>query len=177
MCYRSLKHDNINLKAASPSKAIRDMKPIAECLVLMQGSYNWLPSQPDTKKVITRALPTSGNRDLLLQDTDVELERELGRWAEERLDHRGPAERRPVCAQLAFSLPHFLLNFFWVPILGHLPLLCDADIGLFNSFSTEVNIKGFHTPTSKQADRVTGENKRMKGLPTSWYFKQSHIKS
>lgn len=146
-------------------------------LGFLQSSYNWLPSHPNTKKVVTTALPTSGNCDLLLQDADVELERELGRWAEERLDHRGPAERRPVCAQLAFSLSHFLLNFFGVAILGHLPLLCDADIGLFNSFSTEVNIKGFHTPTSKQVDRVTRKKERMKGFPTAWYLKQSHTKS
>lgn len=154
-----------------------EMKPIAKCLVLLQGSYTWVPSHPNTKMVITTALPTSGNRDLLLQDTDVELERELGRWAEERLDHGGPAACRLVSAHLAFSLSHFLLNFFWVPILGHLPLLCDADIGLFNSASMEVNIKGLHTPTSKQVKRVTEQNERMKGLPTSWYFKQTYTKS
>lgn len=152
------------------------MKPIAQCLALVQGSYNWLPSHPNTKKVITTAPPTSGNRDLLLQDTDVELERELGRWAEEGLDDWGPAEGRPVCAQLPFSLPHLLLNLLWVPILGHLPLLCDADIGLFNSFSTEVNIKGFHTPTSKQVDRATGKMKEWKVSPLSGIL-SNHILS
>lgn len=109
-------------------------------------------------EVITTAQPTSGSRDLLLQDTDVKLERELGRRAEERLDHRCPTECGPVCTQLAFSLAHFLLNFFRVPVLGHLPLLRDADIGLFNSASVEVNVKDFHTPTSKS--RVTGKNQR-----------------
>lgn len=120
----------------------------------------WPSSSPSHQitEAMTTALPTSGGRYLLLQDTDVELECELGGWAEECLDHRGPAECRPVCTQLAFGLAHFLLNFFWVPILGHLPLLRDADIRLFDSAGMEVNVKDLHTPTSKSVNRITGTN-------------------
>lgn len=135
------------------------------------------PSHQNTE-VKTVALPTSGSCDLLLQDTDVELERELGCWAKERLDHRRPAECRPVRTQLAFGLSHFFFNFFWVPILGHLPLLCDADIRLFNSPSMEINVKDFHTPRSKSVINVTGKSwKESIGLPTPKYFKPSYTKT
>lgn len=94
---------------------------------------------------------TSSDTDILLQDTYIQLQGQLGCWAQESLDHRCSAECRSVGEQLALCLAHFLLNFLWVAIFWYLPLLGDADIRFFDVVWLTIDAEDFKTPGNKPA--------------------------
>lgn len=72
---------------------------------------------------------TSGNRDVLLQDADVELEGELRGGAQEGLDDGHALEGVAVRGQPALRVAHLLLHLHLVA-LPQPPLAGDGDVGL-----------------------------------------------
>lgn len=104
---------------------------------------------------------TSCDSDFLLQGAYIELQGQLGGWAEESLDHRCPAECRSVGEQLALCLAHFPLNLLWEAISWHLSLLDDADIRLFNVVWLTIDAENFKTPGNKSANH---DNQRQTGF-------------
>lgn len=103
---------------------------------------------------------TSSHSGVLLQGAYIQLQGQLGGWAQESLDHRCPAERRSVGEQLALCLAHFLLNLLWVAIFWHLSLLGDADIRLFDVAWLTIDAEDFKTPRNK----ITSDNQRHMGF-------------
>lgn len=72
---------------------------------------------------------TSGGRDILLQDADVELDGELRRGAQEGLDDRHTLEGIAVRGQPPLRVAHLLLHLHLVA-LSQPPLAGDGDVGL-----------------------------------------------
>lgn len=118
----------------------------------------WSPNAGRNKKNIYH---TSSNGYVLLQGAYIQLQSQLGSRAQESLDHWCSAECRSVGEELALCLAHFFLDFFWEAIFGHLSLLGDADIRLFNVAWLTIDAEDFKTPGNKSSSH---DNQRQTGF-------------
>lgn len=98
---------------------------------------------------------TSADGHPLLQDTDVELQSELGRRSKECLDDRSAGEGCSVCEQLSLRLPHLPLHLLRLTPAGHLLLPGDADIRLLHTTHAAIDTKRLETPMAQEQQETT----------------------
>jgi len=97
---------------------------------------------------------TSGGRDVLLQDADVELEGELRRGAQEGLDDSHALEGVAVRGQPPLRVSHLLLHLHLVA-LPQVPLAGDGDVGLLLLPRPAVHDQGLHAPAGMRQHHPT----------------------
>lgn len=85
-----------------------------------------------------------------LQDTDVELQGELGGRSQEGLNDRGAGEGCSVRKQFPLRLPQLPLHILRLTLAGHLLLPGDADIRLLHSAHAAIDTERLQTPAVQQ---------------------------